>query len=99
MVRTYNNNFSYSLLGIHCDRQLEQCNCAIYIIRVQGQVGHCVPWILADAIGRSSYRMRLLDSVVYGVHQGSSVGISVYLPSSFIGGPCDMRDKYLTSMA
>ncbi|XP_071909310.1 uncharacterized protein [Coffea arabica] len=41
----------------------------------------------------------IMDSVVAGHCQGSRVGQRVILPASFIGGPRDMRRRYVDAMA
>ncbi|XP_027124286.1 uncharacterized protein [Coffea arabica] len=41
----------------------------------------------------------VLDSVSIGQSEGSKVGCKIVLPSSFIGGPRDMRRRYLDAMA
>ena len=41
----------------------------------------------------------MLDSVSIGQTEGSKVGRKVILPASFIGGPRDMRRRYLDAMA
>ncbi|XP_027171551.1 uncharacterized protein LOC113771129 [Coffea eugenioides] len=41
----------------------------------------------------------VLDSVSIGQTEGSKVGRKVILPASFIGGPRDMRRRYLDAMA
>nr|XP_027075846.1 uncharacterized protein LOC113699685 [Coffea arabica] len=48
------------------------------------------------SIGNSS---RVLDSVSLGQAEGSKVGRRIVLPASFIGGPRDMRRRYLDAMA
>ncbi|GAA0160145.1 hypothetical protein LIER_16766 [Lithospermum erythrorhizon] len=46
---------------------------------------------------RANYQ-GLIDSIVAGVQQVGKVGKRVYLPSTFIGGPKDMRHRYLNLM-
>lgn len=41
----------------------------------------------------------ILDSVIAGIQKGGRVGSRVYLPPTFIGGPRDMRHRYLDSMS
>ncbi|XP_027169382.1 uncharacterized protein LOC113769103 [Coffea eugenioides] len=41
----------------------------------------------------------LMDSVIQGQSQGSKVGQRVLLPASFIGGPRDMKKRYMNAMA
>nr|XP_027083804.1 uncharacterized protein LOC113706116 [Coffea arabica] len=48
---------------------------------------------------RSEILQGVLDSVSIGQSEGSRVGRKVVLPSSFIGGPRDMRRRYLDAMA
>ncbi|GAA0183206.1 hypothetical protein LIER_30666 [Lithospermum erythrorhizon] len=48
---------------------------------------------------RREYYQGIMDSVVSGVQLGSKVGRRLYLPASFIGGPRDLRHRYLDSMA
>ncbi|GAA0157317.1 hypothetical protein LIER_14612 [Lithospermum erythrorhizon] len=48
---------------------------------------------------RVDYYKGVVDSVVSGVRKGGKVGTRVYLPPSFIGGPRDMRQRYLDSMS
>ncbi|GAA0149256.1 hypothetical protein LIER_08482 [Lithospermum erythrorhizon] len=48
---------------------------------------------------RREYYQGVLDSVISGVVTGGKVGKQVYLPATFIGGPRDMRNQYLDSMA
>lgn len=40
-----------------------------------------------------------MDSVSLGQMSGSKVGRRIYLPASFVGGPRDMRRRYLDAMA
>ncbi|XP_073030017.1 uncharacterized protein [Primulina eburnea] len=48
---------------------------------------------------RSELYQGIVDSVVNGETRGREVGHRVVLPSSFIGGPRDMRKRYLDAMA
>ncbi|XP_071913897.1 uncharacterized protein [Coffea arabica] len=48
---------------------------------------------------RSEILQGVLDSVSIGQSEGSKVGRKIVLPSSFIGGPRDMRRRYLDAMA
>ncbi|XP_027083735.2 uncharacterized protein [Coffea arabica] len=48
---------------------------------------------------RSEILQGVLDSVSIGQTAGSKVGRKVILPGSFIGGPRDMRRRYLDAMA
>nr|XP_027091801.1 uncharacterized protein LOC113712521 [Coffea arabica] len=41
----------------------------------------------------------IMDSVIAGHCQGSKIGQRVILPASFIGGPRDMRRRYVDAMA
>nr|XP_027127530.1 uncharacterized protein LOC113743677 [Coffea arabica] len=41
----------------------------------------------------------IMDSVISGHCQGSKIGQRVILPASFIGGPRDMRRRYVDAMA
>ena len=52
-----------------------------------------------QTIIRSEILQRVLDSVSIGQFEGSKVGRKIVLPSSFIGGPRDMRRRYLDAMA
>ncbi|GAA0145966.1 transmembrane signal receptor [Lithospermum erythrorhizon] len=47
---------------------------------------------------REQYQ-EVVDSVVSGILIGGKVGKRVYLPSTFIGEPRDLRHRYLNSMA
>ncbi|GAA0157453.1 hypothetical protein LIER_38465 [Lithospermum erythrorhizon] len=48
---------------------------------------------------RIEYYQGVIDSFISGVPIGGKVGKRVYLPSTFIGGPRDMKNRYLDSMA
>ncbi|XP_073129973.1 uncharacterized protein [Henckelia pumila] len=48
---------------------------------------------------RSKLYQGIVDSVVGGETRGGEVGHRMVLPSSFIGGPRDMRRRYLDAMA
>ncbi|GAA0172857.1 hypothetical protein LIER_26594 [Lithospermum erythrorhizon] len=48
---------------------------------------------------RQEYYQGVLDSVVSGVLVGGKVRKRVYLSHTFIGGPRDMRHRYLDSVA
>ena len=48
---------------------------------------------------RQEHYQGIMDSVIYGVHQGERVGTRIYLPATFIGGPRDMRHRYLDCMS
>ncbi|XP_073015106.1 uncharacterized protein [Primulina eburnea] len=39
-VRSYNNMFAFTSLGVHCDKSLSRRNDGIYTFRVQGQLYH-----------------------------------------------------------
>ena len=41
----------------------------------------------------------IMDSVSLGQTLGSKVGRRIYLPASFLGGPRDMRRRYLDAIA
>ncbi|GAA0166576.1 hypothetical protein LIER_40215 [Lithospermum erythrorhizon] len=41
----------------------------------------------------------LVDSIMAGESRGSELGQRIILPASFIGGPGDMRRRYLDAMA
>ncbi|XP_027083756.2 uncharacterized protein [Coffea arabica] len=47
---------------------------------------------------RTKILQGILDSVAIGQMQGSRVGRRIVLPASFIGGPRDMRRRYLDAM-
>ncbi|GAA0162829.1 hypothetical protein LIER_18840 [Lithospermum erythrorhizon] len=40
MIRTYNNHFAFTSIGISCDEKYQRRDHGIYIVRVQGQVHH-----------------------------------------------------------
>ncbi|GAA0147726.1 hypothetical protein LIER_36573 [Lithospermum erythrorhizon] len=48
---------------------------------------------------RREYYQGVQDSVISGVISRGKVGKGVYLPATFIGGPRDMRHRYLDLMA
>ncbi|XP_073138923.1 uncharacterized protein [Henckelia pumila] len=48
---------------------------------------------------RSELYQGIVDSVVAGESRGSEVGRRIVLPASFIGGPHDMRRRYLDAIA
>ncbi|XP_027082697.1 uncharacterized protein [Coffea arabica] len=48
---------------------------------------------------RTEILQGVIDSISVGQRQGSQVGRRVYLPASFIGGPRDMRRRYIDAMA
>ena len=41
----------------------------------------------------------LMDSVVHGQSEGCKIGQRILLPASFIGGPRDMKKRYMDAMA
>ncbi|XP_073136846.1 uncharacterized protein [Henckelia pumila] len=47
---------------------------------------------------RSEYYQRIVDSINCGQNRGSEIGKRIVLPASFIGGPRDMRRRYLDAM-
>nr|XP_043618624.1 uncharacterized protein LOC122590484 [Erigeron canadensis] len=47
---------------------------------------------------RKEYLQGVVDTVAAGETQGSKVGQRIILPSSFIGGPRNMRQKYIDAM-
>ncbi|GAA0161761.1 hypothetical protein LIER_39293 [Lithospermum erythrorhizon] len=47
---------------------------------------------------RREYYQGIMDSVISGVQLASKIGTRIYLPATFIGGPRDMRHRYLDSM-
>ena len=51
-----------------------------------------------DEIWAEAYQ-GIVDSVLIGETQGSKVGRRIILPASFIGGPRDMRRRYMDAMA
>ncbi|GAA0159079.1 hypothetical protein LIER_38786 [Lithospermum erythrorhizon] len=82
-----------------------------YILRFGRLLKHCIvanyvklETMRLDFFTHSSNQKRLrrenyqglIDSVVAGVQQAGKIGKRVYLPSTFIGGPRDMRHRYLT---
>ncbi|KAL3516948.1 hypothetical protein ACH5RR_023850 [Cinchona calisaya] len=40
-----------------------------------------------------------MDSVSIGETEGGKIGHRIYLPASFIGGPRDMKHRYIDAMA
>ncbi|XP_027124045.1 uncharacterized protein LOC113756002 [Coffea eugenioides] len=48
---------------------------------------------------RTEILQGIMDSISGGQRQGSQIGRRVYLPASFIGGPRDMRRRYIDAMA
>ncbi|GAA0167936.1 hypothetical protein LIER_22770 [Lithospermum erythrorhizon] len=50
MIRTYNNHFAYTFIGMHCDEQYQHRDHGIYTVKVQGQVHH----FLGDLIPEDS---------------------------------------------
>nr|XP_027121996.1 uncharacterized protein LOC113738929 [Coffea arabica] len=48
---------------------------------------------------RTEILQGVMDSISGGQRQGSQVGRRVYLPASFLGGPRDMRRRYIDAMA
>ncbi|XP_027076324.1 uncharacterized protein [Coffea arabica] len=48
---------------------------------------------------RTEILQGVMDSIAAGKSEGKQVGRRVYLPSSFIGGPRDMRRRYVDAMA
>ncbi|XP_073277631.1 uncharacterized protein [Primulina huaijiensis] len=41
-VRSYNNMFAFTSMGVHCDKSFAKRNAGIYTFRVQGQVYHFI---------------------------------------------------------
>lgn len=48
---------------------------------------------------RADLYQGIVDSINQGETQGSNIGKRIVLPSSFIGGPRDMRKRYMDAMA
>ncbi|XP_027102649.1 uncharacterized protein [Coffea arabica] len=48
---------------------------------------------------RREQLQRLMDSIIQGQSRGAQVGQKVILPASFIGGPRDMKRRYVDAMA
>ncbi|PON72910.1 Helitron helicase-like domain containing protein [Trema orientale] len=48
---------------------------------------------------RAELYQRIIDSVEAGENRGSQVGCRIILSSSFIGGPRDMKKRYMDAMA
>ncbi|GAA0149112.1 hypothetical protein LIER_36863 [Lithospermum erythrorhizon] len=48
---------------------------------------------------RHEHYQGVIDNVISGVLFGGKVGKRVYLSPTFIGGPRDLRNRYLDSMA
>lgn len=48
---------------------------------------------------RSGMYQGIVDNVIGGETRGSEIGHRIVLPSSFIGGPRDMRKRYLDDIA
>lgn len=48
---------------------------------------------------RADYYQGIVDSVSAGENRGSKIGHRVILPPSFIGGPRDLRSRYVDAMA
>ncbi|XP_075492617.1 uncharacterized protein LOC142530687 [Primulina tabacum] len=48
---------------------------------------------------RAEFYQGIVDSIIRGETRGSEVGQRIVLPASFIGGPRDMRRRYLNAMA
>ncbi|GAA0160149.1 hypothetical protein LIER_16768 [Lithospermum erythrorhizon] len=62
MIRTYNNHFAYTSIGMHCDERYEYRDHGIYTVKVQGQVHH----FLGDLIPEdSSKKMTRLQFYFY----------------------------------
>ncbi|GAA0165809.1 hypothetical protein LIER_40060 [Lithospermum erythrorhizon] len=40
MIRTYNNYFAFTTIGITCDDKYQRRDCEIYTVKVQGQIHH-----------------------------------------------------------
>ncbi|KAG7994263.1 hypothetical protein I3843_01G050200 [Carya illinoinensis] len=48
---------------------------------------------------RSELYQGIIDTITFGETDASNVGKQIILPSSFIGGPRDMRKRYMEAMA
>ncbi|KAL2453822.1 Helitron helicase-like domain containing protein [Abeliophyllum distichum] len=48
---------------------------------------------------RAELYQGIVDSVEIGEHRGCNVGRKIILPSSFTGGPRDMKKRYMDAMA
>ncbi|XP_073300590.1 uncharacterized protein [Primulina huaijiensis] len=48
---------------------------------------------------RSELYQGIVDSIINGETKGNEIGRKIVLPASFIGGPRDMRRRYLDAMA
>lgn len=48
---------------------------------------------------RAELYQGIVDSVLKGENRGSEIGKRIVLPASFIGGPRDMRRRYLDALA
>ena len=47
---------------------------------------------------RADLYQGIIDSIEIGQKQGSKIGRRIVLPASFIGGPRDMRKRYMDAM-
>ncbi|XP_075515341.1 uncharacterized protein LOC142549981 [Primulina tabacum] len=45
-VRSYNNMFAFTSMGVHCDENLARRNAGIYTFRVQGQLYHFIDQLI-----------------------------------------------------
>uniref|UniRef100_A0A1S4BAU6 Helitron helicase-like domain-containing protein n=1 Tax=Nicotiana tabacum TaxID=4097 RepID=A0A1S4BAU6_TOBAC len=54
---------------------------------------------LQQALLRREILQGIVDSIMAGEYRGDKVGQRVILPASFIGGPRDMRRRYMDAMA
>nr|XP_027082380.1 uncharacterized protein LOC113704703 [Coffea arabica] len=81
---------------LHCLRLLQQFSVDSY---VKIETSRLDFHRHQQTVIRSEILQGVLDSVSIGQSEGSKVGRRIVLPSSFIGGPRDMRRRYLDAMA
>ena len=62
-IRSYNNMFAFTSLGVHYDRELSKRNKGIYTFRVQGQIYHFVnPLKPSDGEKASNLQLYFYDT-------------------------------------
>ncbi|GAA0153124.1 hypothetical protein LIER_11438 [Lithospermum erythrorhizon] len=75
MIRTYNNHFAFTSIGMSCDENYQRRDHGVYTVRVQGQIHHylndlipqnpCnrmtgIQFYFYDPLHQASYRMNTL---------------------------------------
>ncbi|GAA0155432.1 hypothetical protein LIER_13162 [Lithospermum erythrorhizon] len=79
MIRTYNNHFAFTFIGMHCDETLQKRDHGIYNVRVQGKVHHYLDDLIphGDSKKLSGIQFYFYDSKHQATNRLSAVPRSV----------------------